>query len=174
MEKLQKTRKTSRGWVTRASKTLSDTLTAPTTTISQVEFAIKEFDRRLAKLDEVQEAIEVEVPEEELDKFLDEAHTFRTASMQPRIQAEDKIRELAAAAATAGSGGKAGSVSGKSSQESDVTNVKLPKLELPKFDGEVTHWQSFWDQFSSHIDATDLPVISKFTYLMSLLCIVIA
>ncbi|KAK3892841.1 hypothetical protein Pcinc_003312 [Petrolisthes cinctipes] len=55
------------------------------------------------------------------------------------------------------------------SRDSDVTNVKLPKLELPKFNGEVTQWQSFWDQFSSHIDATDLPVISKFTYLMSLL-----
>lgn len=47
--------------------------------------------------------------------------------------------------------------------------VKLPKLELPKFYGDVTEWQSFWDQFSSHIDNTDLPDISKFSYLLSLL-----
>ncbi len=79
--------------------------------------------------------------------------------MQTRILVEDKVRELAAAA---GSGVKANSLSGKSSsQESDFTNVKLPKLELPKFNDEVTLWHSFWDQFSSHIDATDLPVISK-------------
>ncbi|KAK4317024.1 hypothetical protein Pmani_011836 [Petrolisthes manimaculis] len=130
----------------------------------------REFDKRLGKLDEVQEALEVEVPEEELDDFLDEAHAFRQASVQHRIQAEDRIRELAAAAAAPGTGVKAGSVSGQSSsRDSDVTNVKLPKLELPKFNGEVTQWQSFWDQFFSHIDATDLPVISKFTYLMSLL-----
>ena len=153
--------------MTRASKALSDALQDPTT-ISQIEHAIKDYDRRLAKLDEVQEALEVEVPEEELEAHLDEAHAFRKASMQPRILAEDKVRELAAAAA-AGTGVKIDSPSERLSQVLDVTNVKLPKLELPKFNGEVTHWQSFWDQFSSHIDATDLPVISKFTYLMSLL-----
>jgi len=168
MEILKKTRKTCKGWVTRASKTLSDFLEEPTTTISQIEYAIKEYDKRLAKLDEVQERIELEVAEEELDQVLDEAHEFRTESAKTRILAEDKIRELAATAEAAGP--QAGSASGKSSsQESEVTNVKLPKLELPKFSGEVTQWQSFWDQYSSHIDATDLPVISKFTYLLSLL-----
>ncbi|XP_068229312.1 LOW QUALITY PROTEIN: uncharacterized protein [Palaemon carinicauda] len=162
MEKLKKTRTTCRGWVTRASKALSDLLESSTTTISQFEYAIKEYNQRLAKLDEVQEALEIEVAEEELEQLLDEAHEFRTISVQPRIQAEDQIRKLAAAACP---GSKAGSISG----QSDITNVKLPKLELPKFSGEVTQWQSFWDQYNSHIDATDLPVISKFTYLLSLL-----
>ncbi|XP_068232198.1 uncharacterized protein [Palaemon carinicauda] len=158
---------TSMGWVTRASKALSDLLESSTTTISQFEYAIKEYNQRLAKLDEVQEAIEIEVAEEELEQLLDEAHEFRTISVQPRIQAEDQIRKLAAAACP---GSKAGSISRQSSsRESDITNVKLPKLELPKFSGEVTQWQSFWDQYNSHIDATDLPVISKFTYLLSLL-----
>ncbi|XP_064093856.1 uncharacterized protein LOC135206369 [Macrobrachium nipponense] len=168
MEKLKRTRMTCRGWVTRASKVLSDLLESSTTTISQFEYAIKEYDQRLAKLDEVQEAIEIDVAEEDLEHLLDEAHEFRIKSVQPRIQAEDQIRKLAAAA---GPGSKAGSiVSGQSSsQESGVTNVKLPKLELPKFSGEVTQCQSFWDQYTSHIDATDLPVISKFTYLLSLL-----
>ncbi|XP_064098123.1 uncharacterized protein LOC135209354 [Macrobrachium nipponense] len=167
MEKLKKTRMTCRGWVTRASKGLSDLLESSDTTISQFEYAIKEYGQRLAKLDEVQEAIEIDVAEEELEQLLDEAHEFRTKSVQPRIQAEDQIRKLAAAA---GPGSKAGSISGQSSsQGSDVTNVKLPKLELPKFSGEVTQWHSFWDQYTSHIDATDLPVISKFTYLLSLL-----
>ncbi|XP_064083097.1 uncharacterized protein LOC135199108 [Macrobrachium nipponense] len=156
MEKLKRTRMTCRGWVTRASKVLSDLLESSTTTISQFEYAIKEYDQRLAKLDEVQEAIEIDIAEEELEQLLDEAHEFRTKSVQPRIQAEDQIRKLAAAAAAAGPG----SISGQSSsQESDVTNVKLPKLELPKFSGEVTQWQSFWDQYTSHIDATDLPAL---------------
>ena len=118
------------GWRTEAQ--------APT--ISQIEFAVQEFAKRLAKLDEVQEALEVEVSEEDLDDFWDEAHAFR--------QAFELIRELAAAAA-ARSGVKAESLSGQSSsRDSDVTNVKLPKLELPKFNGEVTQWQS-WDQFSN-------------------------
>lgn len=78
--------------MTRSSRTLNDALKAPTPTITQIEFAIQEFDKRLAKLDEVQETIEVKVPEEELDTHLDEAHDFRTARMQPRILAEDKIK----------------------------------------------------------------------------------
>ena len=80
----------------------------------------------------MQEEIEVEVDDEELDQVLDETHEFRTKNAKPRILAEDKIRKLAAAAA----GLQAGS--GSVSQESEVTNVKLPKLELPKVSGEVT------------------------------------
>ena len=119
MEKLKKTRKAHRGWVTRASKDLSDALAAPSTSISQLEHLIKEYDQRLSKLDAVQEAIELEVAEEELEQVLDEAHGFRKQSMQPRILVEDKIRELVAAAATPPNS-KAGSVglSGGSSSQS--------------------------------------------------------
>ncbi|XP_068215832.1 uncharacterized protein [Palaemon carinicauda] len=118
MEKLKKTRRTCRGWVTRASKVLSDLLESSTTTISQFEYAIKEYDQRLAKFDEVQEAIEIDVAEEELEQLLDEAHEFRTVSVQPRIQAEDQIRKLAAAACP---GSKAGSISGQSSSRDKFT-----------------------------------------------------
>ena len=43
--------------------------------------------------------------------------------------------------------------------------VKLPRLGLPKYAGELTEWQSFWDRFEALIDQRDLPVISKFSYL---------
>ena len=29
--------------------------------------------------------------------------------------------------------------------------VKLPKLELKKFDGNILRWQEFWDTFDSTI-----------------------
>ncbi|XP_068208330.1 uncharacterized protein [Palaemon carinicauda] len=48
-------------------------------------------------------------------------------------------------------------------------HARLLKLEVPRFDGQMTQWQSFWDQFSSHIDDTELPVISKVAYLLSML-----
>ncbi len=153
------------GWVTRTSQALSEVLAQPTPTLSEMEYAIQEFDKRLTKLDEVHEELEGEVEAEELDQELDEAHAFRQESMKPRLLAEDKIRKLAAAAP--GGSPVPSSVSG--SQDSEAVNVKLPKLELPKFSGEITQWQSFWDQFNSHFNATNLPVISKFTYLLSLL-----
>lgn len=48
--------------------------------------------------------------------------------------------------------------------------VRLPKLTLKKFDGDITAWTSFWDSFESSIHLnTDLTDIDKFNYLRSLL-----
>lgn len=49
------------------------------------------------------------------------------------------------------------------------SSVKLPRLELPKFNGKVTEWQSFWDRFAAIVDEAEIPAISKFSYLQSLL-----
>ena len=55
------------------------------------------------------------------------------------------------------------------SNSSFSASVRLPRLELPKFKGELTEWQSFWDRFEALVDNGNLPVISKFSYLQSLL-----
>ncbi|XP_076035595.1 uncharacterized protein LOC143021768 isoform X1 [Oratosquilla oratoria] len=158
---LRKTKSKCKGWVTRASKALNNLLKLPTTTISQIEYAIQEYDKRVARLDEVQDALLTKLSDSERELALDEVQNFKIDRGRPRILAEDKIKELTAAEA-------ARTVPTNSvSQESQAINGKLPKLELPKFDGEVTQWQSFWDQFSFLIDTADLPVISKYTYLLS-------
>ena len=48
-----------------------------------------------------------------------------------------------------------------------TADVKLPKLSLPKFSGDVLQWQSFWDQFTVVVDSSDIPDISKIFYLRS-------
>jgi len=47
--------------------------------------------------------------------------------------------------------------------------VNLPKLQLPIFDGKISDWQKFWDIFCCSIHKQNLPVVSKFTYLKSVL-----
>ena len=48
--------------------------------------------------------------------------------------------------------------------------VKLPKLELTKFDGNILNWQVFWDQFNSSIHLNNnISDIDKFSYLLSFL-----
>ena len=48
--------------------------------------------------------------------------------------------------------------------------VKLPKLSLKTFNGDLTTWTAFWDTFESSIhNNTDLSAIDKFNYLNSLL-----
>lgn len=50
------------------------------------------------------------------------------------------------------------------------TKAKLPKLVLPKFRGDVTQWQNFWDSFNTSIhNNTQLSQIDNFNHLHSLL-----
>ena len=48
-------------------------------------------------------------------------------------------------------------------------NVKMPKLVITKYDGTFEKWLSFWNKFEAEIDATDLPAVTKFSYLKELL-----
>jgi len=62
------------------------------------------------------------------------------------------------------------STSGISNTYSSGTQVKLPKLDLRKFDGDISKWPSFWDAFESSVhNNTKLALIDKFNYLNSLL-----
>ena len=60
-------------------------------------------------------------------------------------------------------------ISNHSSSTPGSREPSLPKLELPSFGGDVTKWRSFLDQFSAVIDGSELPQVSKFVYLLSLL-----
>ena len=52
------------------------------------------------------------------------------------------------------------------SQRQNWNKVKLPKLELPTFNGEITKFFSFWDSFDSMVGTNeDLSSIDKFNYL---------
>ena len=47
--------------------------------------------------------------------------------------------------------------------------VKLPKLSIKKFNGDVTKWVTFWDSYNSSIHSnSSLSSIDKFNYLVSL------
>ena len=48
--------------------------------------------------------------------------------------------------------------------------VKLPKVELKRFDGVLTNWATFWDMFQSSVhNNSELTDIDRFNYLHSLL-----
>ena len=54
--------------------------------------------------------------------------------------------------------------------QSHLSKAKLPKLVLPKFRGDVTQWQNFWDSFNSAIHSNPhLSLIDKFNHLHALL-----
>ena len=57
----------------------------------------------------------------------------------------------------------------RATQVQDV-KIKLPKLEMPKFDGDIISWEGLWDQFLIAIHENDYLVdIDKFSYVKSFL-----
>ena len=58
-----------------------------------------------------------------------------------------------------------------SNNTSNKVEIKLPKLEVFKFNGDITMWQTFWDQFNSSIHSSeDISDINRFNYLQSFIC----
>ena len=48
----------------------------------------------------------------------------------------------------------------------DGAGVKLPKLDVPVFDGNIIHWKQFWDQFTVAVHSkTSLSNAEKTVYL---------
>ena len=162
LTKFVKARTGARGWVTRASKALRDVVAQPEVDPVDLQDAVDEFDKRLAALDEVQANVELELEENQLDADIETSAAYREKARIPRLQAAKRLVVIAAAADTRAS------VAG-SSRASVEQSVNLPKLELPRFNGDVTEWQGFWDKFSAVIHDSDIPDINKFTYLQSLL-----
>ena len=59
---------------------------------------------------------------------------------------------------------------GSSASSPGKTQIKLPKLELKKFNGDHSKWISFWDTFEASVHENEnLSPIDKFNYLISLL-----
>ena len=53
-----------------------------------------------------------------------------------------------------------------SAPAADGKGLKLPKLEVPTFDGDVLHWRQFWEQFSISVhDHSHLTDVEKLVYL---------
>ena len=152
----------SKGWVTRAVKTLTELLGKPESPdIVELHDAVDEFDKRLANFDAAGADVELTFDnEQDIINHIDGVADFRDKSRVCRVKAAKLLNEL-----------NKTDVDGVSQPASSTASVdvKLPKLTLPKFGGDVLEWQSFWDQFKATVHDSDLPVISKFSYLLSLL-----
>ena len=146
-----------RGWVTRSVKTIQ-ALDEKAADRVDVEEAIADFDARLVTLDEAQRAVEMELPDADLDADLNDAGVFRDKAKTARKKASRLLLKLSPV------------IENESAvSENGQQALKLPKLELPKFSGDIIEWQPFWDKFKATVDSSELPVITKFTYLQSLL-----
>ena len=164
----QKSRVAVRGWCTRKSKTLDTLLQSkPPVSAAVLEDAIQEFDLQLEQLDVVQSELQFLIEDEtEMLADLDDAADFRDNVRKNRILAVEKLNTLLAAAQplpTTPPASSSGDIS------TALAEVKLPKLELKKFRGDILEYEAWWDVFLLIHESTTIPTISKFVYLKSCL-----
>ena len=60
-------------------------------------------------------------------------------------------------------------VEGQANQNNTKSLAKLLKLPITKFNEKIEAWLPFWGKFNSEIDSTNLPTLTKFSYLKELL-----
>ena len=154
MSESVRSRMAARGWVTRASRKLDELCNIRDIDNLELRDAIEELDKRLETLDNAQSVVELELTVEQLEEDVIVASEFRDKVRVPRMHDTKMMAARLPARAP-------------SEQDSVAVEAKLPKLELPTFSGDVTEWTSFWDQFQAVVHASELPDITKFSYILS-------
>ena len=164
-------RKAKRGWVTRSVNELKALCEAdPPPAPQHLRGALSNFTKRIKALDEIQALHEVELPPDQMDADIDTADEFRKTAYEAAYAAEALLEQiLLPPEDDAPVQPEDGSMQGSAQGSATAVSAKLPKLVLPKYSGGAAEWQSFYDQFEAHIHLSDLPPISKFSYLKSLL-----
>ena len=131
----------------------------------ELKSSITEFEGRLAKVDELQSQIEDEVEQSQIEEIVEEAFCYREKQKEVKIRAQICLQKLSEI--------KESHISdlntSQTSTSSHVGRARLPKLELPKFSGNYLEFTSFFDKFLAVVDGSELPAVTKFTYLQSLL-----
>lgn len=162
--------------LTRVLNELKDIAQNPDSTESDIRSAVELLDTRLAAFDEARQGVSDAIQDEtELLADLETQEAYRSTVEAGRRLAVNAMQKKSAPAApvdphSAPSRSEdADSLSCCSGGGRRVL-AKLPKLHLPSFDGTVTEFTSFWEQFEAQVDSNpDIPEVTKYSYLMSVL-----
>ncbi|XP_054628394.1 uncharacterized protein LOC129179316 [Dunckerocampus dactyliophorus] len=122
-------------------------------------------------LKELERDIEVNIPFDELEADMIKTVDYKDNINLWKARAKRIIeRERERGAVGEHSSQRLSDVSTHSSRSTNRPSIKLPKLYIKKYDGEISMWHEFWDQFETAIhENNDLSKVEKLTYLKSYL-----
>ena len=146
----KRTRSAAAGWLTRAAKACEELHSQDLKSVSGVDYesTLDNFNRRLDKWDEAEFQVEELLAETDLEGAISSAADYR----ETMEKARNSLITAWVAAYPPLEEGRAPSEPGSAG-----VNVKLPKLDLPKFSGDVLKWVAFWQQFCACVDNQDIP-----------------
>ena len=139
-EQLKGKRTALKGWVTRLTAQLTELCSDDKPDIEILADSITQLQSKLNNLDTVQSEIESKLPASELDADLEEAFNFKQKARLIKIKASSFLAD--------------GKVLNEGKSDGSVSGAKLPKIELPRFSGNILEWCSFQEQFDSQANCT--------------------
>lgn len=163
METARKTRTSIKSRLTRLCNNIDILCDTPNVSIIELKDNVQLCETRLAEYNTIQASLELLLSPEELEEEIETSETFLDSKRVTLTRAREVI------AFDEDNGSIVSDNDNNSGSSRSPHHANLPKLQLPKFNGDHTKFQSFWDRFDAVVHKTDLPVISKFTYLLSLL-----
>ena len=162
MEKLQRKRATTHTKLEAKAAALQSLATAEAPRVVTLRRTLSEFDDLASIYLEVQSQIEADLAPELFEEDFANSQQKLSAVYECRDAAEERLLQLTKI-----------EDSPPTPSENSVSSVrpaiKLPKLDLPKFRGNIVDFNAFWEQFSCSIDDSELSDVTKFSYLASLL-----
>ena len=158
----------------RELKEMDDKILASCPT-EEIEREVEEAEEIIARVAELQAEIETVVPRQSVNMGSTTARESSSIISRERINTE-RVSNTGAPARDEHNIIQTTLVTENVGRESNagvdteaVTKPKLPKITLPRFSGEVTKFQPFWDRFESAVDKNmSLSPVDKFNYLHAL------
>ena len=135
---------------------LKQMLEAPTTEKHELKELLAKFDDEFARLLDYFNQLERLTPTEKIEEMIKSHEEFIRPLRKMRVKGESQMDKYEAH-------------SDISASSSTQTLVKLPKLELPTYDGDPTAWVSWYDIYKANVHDAPMATINKFSHLKMLL-----
>ena len=148
-----------RSWITRLGEKLLALCGDKETDVKEINIALDRFREKVETLRNIQDDIEVFLSPECLETDIDEAAKFEDKSVNFVLVTVEKFKDAKR---------KLDDLESHSNGSQALVAARLPKIDLPSFSGDIEQWTGFFEQFQAVVDDSDLPDITKFTYLRSL------
>lgn len=166
LDKRKRERAAARGWLTREINKLNDLVKQENVSPTDIQTRLEQVEKRMEILNNVQSEVEQFLETKEFDADIDEAGQYIDNYTCIKAKAQRLMNDLTVKNNTSENIDQNLSLSTSGNSSSDVN---LPKIQLPKFDGNPLEFFSFWERFNVAVDSTNIAQINKFIYLNSVL-----
>ena len=169
----QRAQRLARIRLTKHCTTMQKALEKVDLTAAELEGLILDYRTRASAAEDAHRLITDNVEDEDLEQAIMEAEDYMAERNLTLYQAVSRLAGMPATSSTARDEDDAHSNASNVSHSSDngaSKNSKLPKLNLPRFGGDLLKWSSFKESFINHVHSNStISQSSKFTHLLSLL-----